>query len=86
MDFGRKAQFLTLDVISEIAFGRAFGFVENDEDMFSYIATTESTIPLMILVGTFPWLARIVQSPLMKAFMPKDTDAYGLGRIMGYVS
>jgi hypothetical protein len=85
MDFGLKAQFLTLDIISEIAFGKAFGFVENDEDMFSYIATTESTIPLMILVGTFPWLARIVQSPLMKTFMPKDTDAYGLGRIMGYV-
>lgn len=83
MDFGRKAQYLTLDVIAEIAFGKAFGFVEDDEDKFSYISTTESTIPMIILVGAFPWLARIVQSPLMKMFLPKDTDAYGLGKIMG---
>ncbi|KIW13508.1 hypothetical protein PV08_08696 [Exophiala spinifera] len=83
MDFGRLAQYLTMDVIGEIAFGKAFGFLEDDEDKFSYISTTESTIPLIILTGAFPWLAKIAQSSMMKAFMPKDTDAYGLGKIMG---
>jgi len=83
IDFGSKSQYLTLDVISDIAFGEAFGFVENDEDMFSYIKTTESTIPILILTGSFPWLARIFQSPLLKSLLPKDTDAYGLGKVMG---
>ncbi|KAJ9644364.1 uncharacterized protein PV06_06301 [Exophiala oligosperma] len=74
-----------MDVVGEIAFGKAFGFLEDDEDKFSYISTTESTIPLIILTGAFPWLAKIAQSPLMTAFMPKDTDTYGLGKIMGQV-
>lgn len=83
IDFARKAQYLTLDIISEIAFGKAFGFVDADDDVFSYIQTTESTIPVMILVGAFPWLMKIIQSPILKSLMPKDTDAYGLGKIMG---
>ncbi|EXJ92137.1 hypothetical protein A1O3_00687 [Capronia epimyces CBS 606.96] len=83
IDFARKAQYLTLDIIGDIGFGRAFGYLDEDKDMFSYISTTEATIPMIILVGAFPWLAKVVQSPLLKAFLPKDTDAYGLGKIMG---
>lgn len=37
----------------------------------------------MILCAAFPWLTTLFQSPIMKSLMPKDTDAYGLGRIMG---
>lgn len=82
MDFAQKAQFFTLDVISDIAFGKAFGYLETDEDVFSYIKTTEDTIPVMILVGALPWLAQIIQSPVLKSFMPSDKDVYGLGRVM----
>ncbi|OCT52775.1 pisatin demethylase [Cladophialophora carrionii] len=83
LDFARKAQYLTLDIIAAVAFGGAFGFLEKDEDVFKYIQTTESTIPAMILCAAFPWLSTLFQSPLMKFLMPKDTDVYGLGRIMG---
>jgi hypothetical protein len=30
MDFGRKAQYFTLDVISVAAFGKAFGYLATD--------------------------------------------------------
>lgn len=83
MDFARKAQYLTLDILSAVAFGGAFGFCEKDEDVYQYIQTTENTIPAMILCAAFPGLSKIFQSRLMKYFMPKDTDAYGLGKIMG---
>ncbi len=51
MDFARKAQFLTLDVISAIAFGEPFGYVTQDEDLYDYIKTTEETVPMIILVS-----------------------------------
>jgi hypothetical protein len=35
-DFGRKAQYLTLDVISDIAFGKSFGDVQSDSDVHQY--------------------------------------------------
>ena len=83
MDFARKAQFLTLDVISAIAFGEPFGYVTQDEDLYDYIKTTEETVPMIILVGVIPWLMKVLQSPIMKLFMPSHKDALGLGRIMG---
>lgn len=51
--------------------------------MFSYIKTTEDTIPMMILVGALPWLAQILHSRLFKSLMPSDKDIYGLGKVMG---
>ena len=83
LDFARKAQYLTLDIIAAVAFGGAFGFLEKDEDVFKYIETTENTIPAMILCAAFPGLSTLFHSPLLKSLMPKNTDAYGLGRIMG---
>lgn len=83
VDFAQKAQFFTLDVISDIAFGRKFGYLANDKDMFSYIKTTEDTIPVMILVGALPWLAKVLHSRLFKSLLPTDKDVYGLGKVMG---
>jgi cytochrome P450 len=83
MDFAQKAQFFTLDVISDIAFGKEFGYLANDKDMFSYIKTTEDTIPVMILVGALPWLAQVLHSRLFKSLLPTDKDVYGLGKVMG---
>jgi hypothetical protein len=38
----------------------------------------------MIVVAVIPWLMRVVQSPLMKLFLPTEKDVVGLGRIMGF--
>ena len=85
IDFARKAQFLTLDVISAIAFGKPIDYLVKDEDLYDYIKTTEETVPNIILVGVIPWLMKVLQSPLMKLFLPSDKDTLGLGRIMGFV-
>lgn len=85
IDFARKAQFLTLDVISAIAFGNPFGYLTKDEDLYDYVKTTEETLPVIILVGVIPSLMKLLQSPIMKLFMPSHKDKIGLGRIMGYV-
>lgn len=78
-------QYLTLDVISTIAFGRTFGFMDKDGDLFDYIKTTEDSLPLMQMIALLPWLLNVLQSPLFKAFMPSAKDAVGLGKVMGFV-
>ncbi|KAK2767798.1 hypothetical protein FQN54_003957 [Arachnomyces sp. PD_36] len=83
VDFSRKVQYLTLDVISTIAFGRTFGFMDKDGDLFDYIKTTEDSLPLMQMIALLPWLLNVLQSRLFKAFMPSPRDVVGLGKIMG---
>jgi hypothetical protein len=83
VDMARKVQYLTLDIIAKIAFGDAFGFMDADGDRFGYIRTIESAGPGMSMVALIPWLVNVIQSPLFKAALPKDTDMVGIGRIMG---
>ena len=82
VDFARKVQYLTLDVISTIAFGEAFGFIGHDADFFDYIKTTEDTVPVMQLCALVPWLVKLLQSPIGKLIMPTEKDPVGLGPIM----
>ncbi|KAJ9612575.1 hypothetical protein H2200_004172 [Cladophialophora chaetospira] len=83
VDFARKIQFLTLDLISTFALGRTFGFMDEDDDLFDYIKTTEEFLPLMQMIALLPWLLGFLQSPLFKVIRPTHTDTLGLGRIMG---
>ncbi|KAJ9142909.1 Benzoate 4-monooxygenase cytochrome P450 [Pleurostoma richardsiae] len=83
VDFARKVQYMTLDIISKIAFGESFGFMDEDADRFGYIKTTEDSLPLMQMIALIPWLVNVLQSRLFKAALPKDTDKIGIGRIMG---
>lgn len=85
VDFGRKAQYFTLDVISDVAFGNAFGFIATDSDVHDYIKTTEDTLPAIIMVSVLPWLNWVLQSRLLKSMLPSDKDQLGLGKIMGSV-
>jgi len=85
MDFGEKGQYFTLDVISDLAFGQAFGFLEKDDDVFDYIKITKAFIPPMIVIIHVPWLARIVHSRLLRGLFPKASDKVGFGAFIGYV-
>jgi hypothetical protein len=85
VDFGMKAQYYTLDAISSIAFGKPFGDLDQDEDCFSYIHTTNKHLPVIALAGIFPWLIQIIRSPLVRKVIPTDADAMGLGKVVGFV-
>jgi Cytochrome P450 len=85
VDMAEKFQLLTLDIISEIAFGDAFGNLESDEDVSSYVETMENMFPLVILLGTWPALAKLFFWKPLRRFLPKETDAAGMGKFMGFV-
>lgn len=85
LDFGRMAQYFTLDSITKIAFGEEFGFLRNEQDMHGYIKTIEDIAPFMQLSSEVPILARIASSPLVLGLAgPKLTDKKGMGRLMKY--
>jgi hypothetical protein len=85
VDFAPKAQYFTLDVISEIAFGEAFGNLEADDDLASYIKAAEETIPIIIFLTVSPWLVQIFFSWPFTYLLPSDKDTVGLGKLMGCV-
>ncbi|KAK1771973.1 pisatin demethylase [Phialemonium atrogriseum] len=81
-DFARKTQYFTLDVISDIAFGKPFGDVATDSDVYEYVSTMESSMPTIIVTTVLPWIIAMMQSPLFKSMVPSDKDSIGLGKIM----
>ena len=82
-DFGRKAQYFTTDVVARLTFGKPFGFLANDSDMFSYIDIIEKQLPIMGLLLNFPEFTEIVNLPFFNRLFPKAGDKAGMGRLMG---
>ncbi|KUJ15933.1 cytochrome P450 [Mollisia scopiformis] len=83
MDLGQKGQFFTLDVISDLAFGKALGFLDKDEDVFEYIKITEQYIPAMLVMANIPWLARLTHTRLFRSLLPNEADKLGFGAFIG---
>ncbi|XWX01103.1 hypothetical protein V2A60_009128 [Cordyceps javanica] len=81
-DLGRKVQYFTLDVISDIAFDNPFGFVETDSDVYKYIETTESALPIVMVTTVIPLLVKMLASPLLRSALPSETDRFGFGRVI----
>ncbi|KAK4183986.1 Pisatin demethylase [Podospora australis] len=83
MDFGQKAQYFTLDVISDLAFGQPLGYLEKDDDVYDYIKITTASIPAMLTLGCVPTLANLLQSRFLRFLLPKETDKIGFGAFIG---
>jgi hypothetical protein len=83
VDFGEKASFFTLDVISELAFGEAFGYLDQDVDVFDYLAITKTFLPIMVTLGDIPFLAKSLQSRYLRGLLPSESDKLGFGAFIG---
>lgn len=82
MDFAKAAQYFTLDVISDLAFGKPFGFLATDSDVHDYIKMTEESMPVMMVVSVMPWIARLMQTKLFKGLLPSEKDKLGFGKFI----
>ena len=82
MDFARKANFLTIDVISGLAFGQTFEYLKFDEDRYEYVKTIEESIRMIIFMTELVEVRSFLEkSSLMKLLAPSSTDKIGLGKI-----
>ena len=84
MDFGRIAQFFTLDVISTLAFDQSFEDLIFDEDRFSYIKAAEEALPVILPMTELLEVHSLFEkSSLMKLLAPSAKDKIGLGKVIG---
>lgn len=83
LDFAQSSQYFTLDSITKISYGRAFGFL-GEVDVYDYIRSTTEAVPFINICGEVPFLQNIVFSKLgLRLMGPKPTDKSGLGRLLG---
>jgi hypothetical protein len=84
VDFARVAQYLSIDVISDIAFGEPFGFIAQDGDVHDYIKMQRALLPVFEWFSTLPSLNRLIRIGwISRLAMPTPNDKTGLGRLMG---
>ncbi len=83
VDFARKIQYFTLDVISDLAFGQPFGFLEEDDDIFQFIKITRSFFPVSLVMANIPMLVSLLHSRLFRGLLPKESDKLGFGAVIG---
>lgn len=81
MDLAEKAQFMTLDIISELAIGKCFECLNNDRDTYGQIAFVTGSLPLMVAMSVVPASFILLQNPIARALLPKD-KVEGVGRMM----
>lgn len=87
-DIGRGIQFLAVDIITQLCFGKPLGFVETDSDVHKFLATIETQLPIVqhfsIILELNTVLLRLAEIPWLKKFIvPSARDETGIGRIMG---
>ena len=84
MDFAKIAQYFTLDVISDVAFGEPIGFLARNEDVNGYCHVVEQALPAFEWAAALPMVNQVVRLPGLKTLvMPSPSDKSGVGMIMG---
>ena len=86
LDFAVIAQYFTMDVLTDVAFGDAFGYLANDKDMFEYIGTIRGFMPVLELQTNSPMTNRIMSSKIVKSLLaPTAKDRTGMGPVIRFV-
>ena len=84
MDFAKKIQYFTLDVISAVGFGEPFGHLRADADVNEYVKAGEIGLAVTS-AGLALGLTWFLQLPLVaRALGPSETDVVGFGRMIAY--
>ncbi len=72
-------------MIGDISFGKAFGFLAEDRDLYRYLEINNAAVPVMNLLQTVPWLTNVLYRWPLRLALPNDGDQVGFGRLMGCV-
>lgn len=91
LDLARPIQYFTVDVITHLCFGKPLGFVRESRDLFDFLQTIETQLPIVqhfsVILELNTILRKLVEIPFMKPFIaPSAKDKSGIGVIMGVCS
>lgn len=78
-------RYFTLDVLSTVAFGRPFGFLAADEDLWEYNKLSSKYLQILELRSNHPFFRWLFSLGLVQATMaPKETDETGMGPMLKF--
>ena len=81
-DLAWLIRFFTLDSITALAYGEAFGYLDVGDDLYGFNAQlADTTVGVAVMLNT-PVLRALVNSPLGPRLMPRATDSHGMGRLI----
>ena len=83
VELGQKIQYLGLDIIGEVAFGRQFGYLANDTDLYDVLKINKATLPILGAACVYQELVRLLFKWPLRYLLPRDGDKTGLGAVMG---
>lgn len=87
-DIGKRIQFLTVDIITEICLGTALGCVASDSDKYEFLETVEKSSSFnqqfSVLLELNSLIRYVTKIPVLgNRLLPQASDKSGVGRIMG---
>jgi hypothetical protein len=85
MDIAAITHLFALDVVGDVTFGKAFGFLDEGEDFYGFLQWNEEFFSVAATSAVLPTLARVMQIWPLSEALPKATDPSGLGKFIGYV-
>ncbi|TRX98520.1 hypothetical protein FHL15_000594 [Xylaria flabelliformis] len=84
LDLAPLMSYLTMDVITKVAFGQEYGYLKANKDLYSFLKEVRENWPKLAMTVDVPLIRSIVLSPLfLKLFGPSVTDTKGMGKLMG---
>ena len=82
-DFAEKAQFFSMDVITDIALSQPFGDCAADDDIHGYIDVVATQLPLVTFCTSSTTLLNVIDSgPMKKVIGPSEKDKDGQGALI----
>lgn len=85
MDMCDISRFFTMDVLSTVAFGRPFGFMAANEDLWDFSKMAAEFVPVLALQLNHAFFGSILTHPIIQALAaPKVTDKKGWGRALAF--
>ncbi|KAM0716514.1 hypothetical protein Q7P37_007959 [Cladosporium fusiforme] len=85
VDMSSIARYFTLDVLSTVAFGRPFGFMAANADLWDYSKLTSGSMQILEMVANHSTVRWVFQSRLLQFLAaPRPSDAKGMGPVLGF--
>lgn len=68
-----------------MAYGKAFGYIASNSDVYDYIKTVEEALPAVMMITVLPWINSIMRLDIVQKYLPSERDPIGFGAIMSVV-
>lgn len=85
LDMALTALYFTMDMITDVSFGKAFGFLTTNSDVYNLIEANSAAVPYALTAGLLPQLVKVLHSPLLRGLLPSAEDKIGFGVLMRLV-